>query len=144
MQGPGCVRSGQGTTAGLRAGQLGKRLQPAGGLGHHQAWGMPQRLEVQASHAKPGCSWNLQKGSQWALGRGRCGWGGAGTGSLMRGPLRPRSLRYPVRSLGPHPSPTTYAPSSLPVPPQGSSAFCVRSGRKPLLAPPTPRKPCLL
>lgn len=42
MQGPGCVGSGQGTAAGLRAGQLGERLQPAGGLGHHQAWGMPQ------------------------------------------------------------------------------------------------------
>lgn len=51
--------------------------------------------------------------------------GGAGAGSLMRGPLRPRSLRYPGHSLGPRPSPATYAPSSPPAPPQGSSAFCL-------------------
>lgn len=42
MQSPGCVGTGLGTAAGLRAGQPRERLQPEEGLGHHWPWGTPQ------------------------------------------------------------------------------------------------------
>lgn len=63
--------------------------------------------------------------------------GGAGVqGPLMKGPLRPRSLRSPGHSLGPLPSPP---PSSTPTPSPEQQHLLgrVREKTLPLLAPRT-------